>query len=241
MNIFGGGKFVCRRLPPRPIDTPGTCCVLRSGSVPPLRNASGMDTYWLDRSGDMEVTLSNAGFPTRRHAENELVVRAKAPQEAGGFIQLAELLRKIKKEDSGWFVQAFEAAGIKRRRAFALVKVDEVFGQGVVDRDRLARIGWSKLAQIASHVSDNKENMETLLSDAERMTARELEIALSRGVELDKSRTLTFTLSEADYKAVEQALVACGAEQNGRGLSGKEQALVKLATNHVSSKPLARG
>lgn len=187
----------------------------------------------------MEVPLPYAGYPTKRHAENELVVRAKLPQDSGGFLPLAELLRKIRDEDTAWFTDAYQAADIKRRRAFALAKVDEVFGQGVVPAERLAKIGWSKLAQIASHVSSDKKNLTSLLIDAERLTARELEISLASGEEITGSRTLTFTLSADDYAFVEQALILCKAKQSGRGLNGKEQALVRLAKAYIAANPQA--
>lgn len=164
----------------------------------------------------------------RRLAEIELQQLAKVSPKNGGFLPLAELLYKIRETDSEWFLKASKAAGIKERRAFALAKVHEVFGEGRAPVDRVIAVGWSKLAAISSAAAKAPRSVGELLDDAERLSARELDIKLASGEALDASHTVMLTFSPADYRTFEVALERFKAIRKGRGFAHKERALIAM-------------
>jgi hypothetical protein len=153
---------------------------------------------------------------------------AEQSSEKGGFLPLAAVLREVRDNDPEGFVEACEKVGIKRRRGFALAKIDEVFGGRRVPEEQLARIGWSKLAQISSQVAKNPDRMFDLLGDAERLSSRELDVLLMSGEMLDRSHSVVLTFSSEDYAKFEAALIRFGAMRSGRGLAGKEKAVVAM-------------
>ena len=164
----------------------------------------------------------------RRRAESDLQKLAKASSKDGGFLPLAELLYRVRETDSEWFLKAIEAAGIKPRRGFALAKVHEVFGGGSAPVDRLSRIGWSKLATLSSAAAKDPKRIDELLADAERLSARELDIMLASGEALDATRTVILTFSPDDYRKFEVALERFKAVRKGRGFARKERALIEM-------------
>lgn len=164
----------------------------------------------------------------RRKAENDLQKLATASSKDGGFLPLAELLYRIRETDSEWFLKAVESARIKERRAFALARVHEVFGGGRAPADRLARVGWSKLAAISSAAAQDPKRIDELLEDAERLSARELDIKLASGKALDTSHTVTLTFSSDEYRKFEAALERFRAVRRGRGFARKEGALIAM-------------
>ena len=164
----------------------------------------------------------------RRKAESALSELAKASTKDGGFLPLAELLYRIRETDSEWFLKAAEAAGIKERRAFALAKVHEVFGEGRAPVERLVKVGWSKLAAISSAAAQDPARVGELLGDAERLSARELDIKLASGEALDASHTVMLTFSPDEYRKFETALLRFKATRKGRGFAQKERALISM-------------
>lgn len=107
-----------------------------------------------------------------------------------------------------------------------------------------SRVGWTKLQIIADHAQNQPEKlsqyvMAANLHPALRTTAHALPEALRRqdAPAGEKYRSLLFRLSADQYAQVEAALMAFGAERKGRGLTGKEDALVRLAVSHPTSAP----
>jgi len=94
------------------------------------------------------------------------------------FIEAARYLREVQDETPELFATVVKYTGIGMRKAYYLAEIDRRFRKLGVDRNRLRRIGWTKVQIIGRHI--NKTNLEDLLSLAEKHTAYELN-ALMRG------------------------------------------------------------
>ena len=116
---------------------------------------------------------------------------------------------------------------LSRRTICYLLKVWQTFSDLGIPRERLVRIGWSKLAVIAEN--SEPEEMEEALALAETATVKELPALLKGAPRKAKARTVQLRLTPRQYDQFEAVLLANGARRpkKGRGLSGKEKALMK--------------
>ena len=140
------------------------------------------------------------------------------------FLPLARHLRKWQDTDPEYMPVVAALDGIGRRTAYALARIDRVFGHLPVSREQLLQIGWSKLAILAPYVDD--ANYQELLDLAEEVTSWELETLLRGGEVSAGTRCMILRLSPDQFDIVEQVLLKYGALRSGRGLVGKESALV---------------
>lgn len=141
------------------------------------------------------------------------------------FIEAARHLREVQDETPELFAMVVKHTGIGMRKAYYLAEIDRRFRKLGVDRNRLRKIGWTKVQIIGRHI--NKTNLEELLSLAEKHTAYELN-ALMRGEEPHPdTRCVVLYFTPEQYEAFEKAVLANGGVKSGRGLLGKEEALVK--------------
>jgi hypothetical protein len=88
----------------------------------------------------------------------------------------------------------------------------------------ISRLGWTKLAILAPHVTEG--NAETLLDIAESNTAHEIKRWLRDQPVYDEERCMNLYFSAEQYALIEKVLIDHGAIQSGRGLANKEVALV---------------
>ncbi len=140
------------------------------------------------------------------------------------FIELAKVLRELQDEDTEEFNRAVEKSGVGSRKAYYLTGIDRAFSKIPVPKARLKKIGWTKLMNLAPHIS--KENYAVLLKQAETHTAKELE-AILRGEEVaEKKKAILMYLSPADAELFEEVLMGFGARRSGRGMPNREEALM---------------
>ena len=141
------------------------------------------------------------------------------------FIEAARHLREVQDETPELFAMVVKHTGIGMRKAYYLAEIDRRFRKLGVDRNRLRKIGWTKVQIIGRHI--NKTNLEDLLSLAEKHTAYELN-ALMRGEQPHPdTRCVVLYFTPEQYETFEKAVLANGGVKSGRGLLGKEEALVK--------------
>ena len=102
-------------------------------------------------------------------------------------------------------------------------------------RERLVDVGWTKLAVIAENCAP--EEMEEALALAETATAKELPALLKGAPRKAKARTVQLRLTPRQYDQFAAVLLANGARRpkKGRGLSGKEKALMELVRKAMAS------
>ncbi len=150
------------------------------------------------------------------------------------MIDLAEVvweLRTLPKPPDGDRPTLDELAShvkLSRRTICYLLKVFQAFSDLGIPRERLADVGWTKLAIIAEN--SEPEEVEAALALAETATAKELPALLKGAPRKAKARTVQLRLTPRQYDHFEAVLLANGARRpkKGRGLSGKEKALMKV-------------
>ncbi len=157
------------------------------------------------------------------------------------FLDLAALLRQLKAEQPAGFLAVAAPPKLSLRRAYYLVGIDEAFGGMPHLRPRLIDIGWSKLAQIAKHVT--QENVEALLQLAESHTAHELRLLLKGVAVKPGSRPVLLYLDPDQFGLFAKVLSQHGAKATKKGMVDKEAALVcalaKLAGADAQDAPRA--
>ena len=165
-----------------------------------------------------------------------LIKRAQALAATKGddsMIDLAEVvwdLRALPKPPDGDRPSLHDLVGLtklSRRTICYLLKVWQTFSDLGIPRERLVRVGWTKLAVIAEN--SEPEEFEEALALAENATAKELPALLKGAPRESKARTVQLRLTPRQYDQFAAVLLANGARRSRgeRGLSGKEKALMK--------------
>jgi hypothetical protein len=160
-------------------------------------------------------------------------VQTLATKDKNGTIELAEVLsdlRALPKPPHGDRPTLNELVAhtkLSKRAVCYLLKVWRRFSDLDIPRDRLARIGWTKLAAIAENCDAGDE--ESALTLAEACTLKELPTRLKGMPARPKARTVLLRLTPRQHEHFESFLLAHGARRpkKGRGISGKEKALMK--------------
>jgi len=160
-------------------------------------------------------------------------VQALATKDKNGTIELAEALsdlRALPKRPDGdrpTLNELVALTKLSKRALCYLLKVWRRFSDLDIPRDRLASIGWTKLAAIAENCDPGDEENALTLSEA--CTLKELPARLKGMAAKPKAHTVLLRLSPRQYERFESLLLAHGARRpkKGRGLSGKEKALMK--------------
>jgi len=141
------------------------------------------------------------------------------------FLELGRALRRLQEHDTQLFQQAVAKSKLGRRKAYYLVEVSRTFEKLPIPRARLRRLGWTKLQVIAGSV--DADNVEELVALAEGNTAKQLQ-RIMRGEEpLKDSNCVLLYFAPEQYAKFRYALLQNGAKASGRGLIGKEEALIK--------------
>ncbi len=161
-------------------------------------------------------------------------IQRLAARTDGNSLELAEALCEAralpKTNEAGWltFADLVEITKLSRRTLNYLISVWKRFGDLDIPRDRLARVGWTKLSIIAKKCDPGDELQA--LDIAETCTAKELPALLKGARPRAKKRTVLLRLTPGQYEDLEQVLLAQGASRPTRGkknwgLAGKEAAL----------------
>lgn len=140
------------------------------------------------------------------------------------FLELGSLLRQVQNSSSGDFKKLCSFPELGRRKAYYLVAIDKAFADKDVPAERLRKIGWTKLAMLAPHVTD--ENVDDALLFAELHTVKNIEAAVHGMEPIIGGRTVLLNFTADQFAAFSTAIVAHGAIKNGKGFIGKEAALV---------------
>jgi hypothetical protein len=148
-----------------------------------------------------------------------------APEMRTKFLELGALLDRLLEADRDLFHKAIEKIGLKIRKAYYLIAIAKAFRHSKFPRARLRAIKWTKM-EIISRVI-NESNADELVEMAESHTAEELK-KLIRGEEPHPdTRVMNLYFTPAQYDLLDKVLVQHGASRHGKGLVGKEDALIK--------------
>lgn len=175
--------------------------------------------------------------PDVDHLKQEALALAAKPTKS--FHAFARALWGAHSNDPTFLHEVERVAGIKRRALFYLSNVGRFLADYSVTEEQAERIGWTKLQIIARYAANqprrlSRHAMQAKLGIAARTPAHALPAALERQDTPSEGplRSVLLRLPAEQYADVEAALIACGAERKGRGLIGKEDALVRLAVSH---------
>jgi hypothetical protein len=156
-----------------------------------------------------------------------LMLIAKLEDE---FLELASMLRQVQQTSPGDFKKLAFIPQLGRRKAYYLVSIDKAFGDKNVPAGRLRKIGWTKLAALAPHITG--QNLEDALLFAELNTVRNIE-AVVHGLEpIVGGRSVLLIFTAEQFAAFSAAILAHGATKNGQGFIGKEAALIAGLTKN---------
>lgn len=176
------------------------------------------------------------------HLKQEALTLAVKPTK--NFYAFACALWAARNEDRTFLHEVERIAGIKRRALFYLSNVGRLLSDYRINEAQAERIGWTKLQIVARHAARrpqklNQRAMRANLQLALRTPSHALPEALERqgASSAGPTRSLLLRLPVEQYADVEAALIACGAKRRGKGLVGKEDALVLLARSHLASAP----
>ncbi|MFT4026595.1 MAG: hypothetical protein QM676_07320 [Novosphingobium sp.] len=141
------------------------------------------------------------------------------------FLEAANHLRTLHDEVPDQFIPVVKQLGIGLRKAYALAQIDRAFHDRGIERERLRRLGWTKLAMLAPYVDD--DNIETLLALAEERPTHALR-RLVQGSEIDpKGRIVALYLDTRQIFVFDKVMETFGAVKAPRGWVLKETALLK--------------
>jgi hypothetical protein len=140
------------------------------------------------------------------------------------FLELGRALRQLLDRDPALFQQVVKKRGLGRRKAYYLVEVSRRFEPLPISRAKLKKVGWTKLQIIGQHVT--KDNVEELVNLAEQLKTKQLERKMQGDEPLNNAHCVLMYFSPKQYAEFEEALLKNGAERSGRGIVGKEEALI---------------
>jgi hypothetical protein len=155
--------------------------------------------------------------------ERALELFANVPDD---FLELGRALSQLHDRDADLFRQLAAKSNMGRRKAYHLVEVSRTFEPLATLRDQLRKIGWPKLQLIAKHVTP--DTLDSLLQLAEDMTAKGLERHLRGKKPLGNAHCVLMYFSPKPYAEFEEARLKNGGERSGRGILGKEKALINV-------------
>jgi hypothetical protein len=122
-----------------------------------------------------------------------------------------------------------------RRKAYYLVEISRKFEPLPISWARLKKIGWTKLQIIGRLVT--KDNVEELVNLAEQLKTKQLERKM-RGEEPREeppsdTHCVLMYFNPEQYTQLKEVLLQNGAEESGRGIVGKEEALINALRKAV--------
>lgn len=158
----------------------------------------------------------------------ELFARAKAvvQDRSSDFLDIGSALRKLQDVDGDDYKLLISQVKMGDRQAYYWVSIDRAFEGLGIPKERLRKVGWTKLKELAAHVS--KDNVKDLLKLAEAHTAKDLDRVLQGEAVMGKARSVNLRFTPEDYDLLQEALLKFGAIPAGRGLEAKEDAIIAM-------------
>ncbi|MCJ2077608.1 hypothetical protein MKK68_18455 [Methylobacterium sp. E-016] len=152
----------------------------------------------------------------------------------GNIFELAETLSALRADHPAQFADWLKRPDVSRRRTYYLVKIAEAYNELPIARDRLNRLGWTKLNEMAEIITE--ANADELIALAERSTVVELRRGLAMEQPAEKACSMVFHLDAEQHRDLSKALILNGAKPGRRGLSNKEAAITQMAQLFLASK-----
>lgn len=170
---------------------------------------------------------------TPRQAISRLKKRAAilAQRPRSEFAELAAALSGLQGLAPREFREVTKEIGISPRTAFYLARIWGSI-ENLKERDRLLKLGWTKLSLIAPHLT--AKNSREILTFAETHTVQECRLHLSEKPIKETTRCMLLRFSAKDYARFADGIVKNGGKKRGKGLVGTEKALMKILAKDSS-------
>ena len=134
-----------------------------------------------------------------------------------------------------------KALDMKYRTAYYMVEIGKVVRDLAIDKDRVQRIGWTKLKEIAGVLRDQPTDANKYLTMAESMSTTQLQDALRSDVKLTESKDAKPALMRMSLKFEgDSAAVLSDGLSMAYGDIGRDDASLAL-THIVGEWLIARG
>lgn len=162
-----------------------------------------------------------------------------AQKPAVNFYDLATKLAKLHESEPSTLRDIPERTGMSRRRLYYLLEVGQLLGDLQIRKADAEAVGWTKLKIIARHLSRNEGTegeLRQFMKQAIDVPSRSLAQAL-RGEAFPDDCAVQFTLDKIAKAELGEALLAYGAERAGRGLIGRDAALVRIVRVALAKLP----
>lgn len=145
---------------------------------------------------------------------------------ASDFIDVGSALRRLQDVDGDEYKSVIAKHKLGSRQAYYWVSIDRAFEGLGIPKDRLRKIGWTKLKDLTAHVT--KDNVKDLLKLAETHTGKDLERLMQGEEVLGRARAVNLRFPPEDYELLHEAMLKFGAIPAGRGLEAKEDAIIAM-------------
>lgn len=166
-------------------------------------------------------------------SKNELAEIA-ADLKRRRFWRAAKFFRTLQDTDPSDVGGVAQLIGVSRRQAFYLAKVHRVFSELGVDGVRLESIGWTKLKVVVDRI--DSKNCELVLEMAENCTVRQVSFFVRDKFPVPGERCVTLYFTPNQHGVFETAVLAHGGTKSGKGLMGKEAALIKALLKSLDAQ-----
>lgn len=154
-----------------------------------------------------------------------------ATEDKDRSIELARYLAEIQAMQP--LTDFIRHSGISRRKAYFLAEIGRKLTAVDATVDRLTKIGWTKLQIVLRHVEGRPSS--ELLDLAETHNAHQLKQMLPKKPPPSKSKCVVLYFSPGQYAAFRNAILEYGGKSSGRGLIGKEDAVIAMIGSLNSS------
>jgi hypothetical protein len=161
---------------------------------------------------------------TVQELKQSILTLAALPRHQGR-LDLSRKLDLLHRRDTAEFPDVIREGGLSRRAAFYLRKVGGLIRKAKLSTSQAESIGWTKLQIIADTV--NAKNASRLLKLAEEHNAQELKRLIGEINPKSKPHCVLLYLTDWQYAQFETAVRRKGASRKGRGLIGKEEAIMR--------------
>jgi hypothetical protein len=174
--------------------------------------------------GTMSARLSKVQLRIKQ-LKQSVLSRASSPLNRDR-LDLSRHLDLLYQRDPAELQSVIRAGALSRRTAYYLLKVGQLIRAAKLSTSQAERIGWTKLQIIGDKL--NGKNAARLLKLAEENNAQELKRLVREDSPKQKPHCLLLYFGTDQYRQFRRAVLRHGASSAGRGLVGKEEAIMRI-------------
>ena len=172
---------------------------------------------------------ANQQQPTIQQLKKRASALAGLPRNRGWLelSQVLELLNGYRGEKGrAAFQNLIHDGSLSRRTAYYLRDVGQLIRAAKLSARQAERIGWTKLQIIGDKM--NAKNADRLMKLAEESNAQELKRKIREDSSHSKPHCVLLYFSNEQYRRFRRAVLRHGGSSTGRGIIGKEEAILSI-------------